>query len=112
MANKKKPNEFPLKAVLDGLEELYTQTNGVNAKFLVDQIVQRANATGLNPLVFTFTNVNTFSGIHNLGRRPIIEVVESDGLGGEITIDVQITATSTTFKIDSNSLITGKIYIF
>lgn len=112
MANKIKPNDFPLKLVLDGLEELYSQTNGINAKFLVDQIVARANGVSLLPIEFSFTNVNTFAANHNLGRRPMIEVVQSDGFGNEVPICVQVNSDNNTFTMYSNSLITGKIYIF
>lgn len=30
-----KPNDFPVRNVLDGTEEVYTQTNGINQKFLL-----------------------------------------------------------------------------
>ena len=33
-----KPNEFPIILVLDGTEELYTQTGGTNGKFLTSQV--------------------------------------------------------------------------
>jgi hypothetical protein len=34
-----KPNEFPVKLILDGSEELYTQISGVNYKFTLDTIL-------------------------------------------------------------------------
>jgi hypothetical protein len=34
-----KPNDFPVRPVLDGSEEVYTQTNGVNQKFLLSNAV-------------------------------------------------------------------------
>jgi len=112
MADRIKPTNFPLKAVLDGLEELYTQTDGNNAKFLVDQIVQRANSVGLVPLVYVFTNVDTYSANHNLGRQPIIEVKIPDGSGYEVKIDVDIKSDNTSFVISSTENISGKIYVF
>ena len=33
-----KPNTFPLKLSLDGSEEIYTQTNDINAKFTLNQM--------------------------------------------------------------------------
>lgn len=42
---KVKPNEFPLRQNLDGSEELYTQTNGINEKFTVGQIWDDAPPT-------------------------------------------------------------------
>lgn len=107
-----KPNNFPHKSLLDGGEEIYTQNGGISQKFLVDQIVQRANATSLVPLEFSFSNIMTFSNNHNLGRRPIIEVVEVDLMGYEYTIDVFTKANNTSFTIESNTQITGKVYIF
>jgi hypothetical protein len=34
----RKPSTFPIKAVLDGSEEIYTQTNGVSEKFTVGTV--------------------------------------------------------------------------
>lgn len=112
MANQIKPNNFPLRTTLDGTEELYTQTGGVNEKFTVDQVVARANALSITPLEFTFTNILTYTDTHSLGRQPInIRVVSEDGLGNEEDISVYIESTTTTFTITSNSLITGKVYV-
>lgn len=33
-----KPNNFPLRATLDGTEEIYTQTNDTSEKFTLDQV--------------------------------------------------------------------------
>ena len=35
MPNSIKPSNFPLKVTIDGSEEIYTQTGGVNEKFYV-----------------------------------------------------------------------------
>ena len=112
MADRVKPSDFPFRPILTGDEELYTQTDGINEKFLVDQIVDRANAKSVTPLEFTFTNVTSYTGIHNLGRQPVaVRVVENDGLGNEEDIVVQIKTTSTLFTILSNTPITGKVYV-
>ena len=34
-----KPNDFPVRPILDGTEEVYTQNNGVNQKFLLSSAV-------------------------------------------------------------------------
>ena len=109
-----RPQNFPLKTVLDGTEELYTQTGGVNFKLLVDQIVQRANASSLSPLEFTFTNITSYTANHNLNRKPIIMVAESAPAGFEldITESVVVSYNNTSLKIESNIPISGKVYVF
>lgn len=42
MPNSIKPSNFPLKVTIDGSEEIYTQTGGVNEKFYVDDVITRA----------------------------------------------------------------------
>ena len=112
MADRIKPSDFPLRPTLTGAEELYTQTNGINEKFLVDQVVDRANSKNVTPLEFTFTNVTSYTGIHNFGRQPVsVRVVEPDGMGNEEEIVVQIKTNTTTFTILSNTPITGKAYL-
>lgn len=34
-----KPNDFPVRPILDGTEEIYTQNNGINQKFLLSNAV-------------------------------------------------------------------------
>lgn len=34
-----KPNDFPVRPILDGSEEIYTQNNGINQKFLLSNAV-------------------------------------------------------------------------
>lgn len=58
-----KPNNFPVRASLDGTEELYTQTNDVSEKFTLDDVkafssqnlsdvLINGNSSGTNDIVF------------------------------------------------------------
>jgi hypothetical protein len=106
----KKPNNFPVVSPLTGLEEIYTQKDDIIGKFTVDQVVQRANASTLTPMAYTFNNVTTFTVNHNIGRRPIVEVVKILG-GFECEVDVDVKSTNNQTIMNSNTLISGKIYI-
>lgn len=111
MANTIKPNTFPQLDVLTGEEELYTQTGGINNKFTVNQIIQKTNDRDLVPLEFPFVDVNVFVAVHNRGRMPIVKVMAMiDGYEEEIDVDIRSDDTETI--MNSNSNITGTIYIY
>lgn len=61
MIGKKPHLDFPLKGTIDGTEELYTQTSGVNNKFTVNQI---------KDYVLTFTSSNSYQVYSNNAALP------------------------------------------
>jgi hypothetical protein len=71
-----KPNDFPIRPVLDGTEEVYTQTGGVNKKFTLSNAVNYiANNIDLWDLkIVNATELELF----NLASTPILILDEAD----------------------------------
>lgn len=75
-----KPNNFPLKPLIDGTEELYTQTNDINSKFTVEDVKNYINKP-LDNVLFVSTNGNDTTAIkgdiNNTWRNPTQAIKDS-----------------------------------
>jgi hypothetical protein len=67
-----KPNEFAIRSVLDGTEELYTQTNGVNQKFTVDQLSQLVAQQAGKIICLPLAEFSTFSSSYVRDDNPVV----------------------------------------
>lgn len=87
-----RPDQFPIKSTLDGSEELYTQTNGVNNKFTTEGVLQyvQNNLTG-----YTFAD-----GVDVLGGNPY-GFGGTVNLGGDVSNPVVFTGGGT-FNFSTN----------
>lgn len=84
-----KPNTFPVKPVLDGTEELYSQTGGVNQKFLVSQVVSLANSSA---------NLSPFSIVADFGSLPTGNDIDQNRI--YVVRDFNSTGKSASFVYD------------
>jgi hypothetical protein len=98
----KRPDlDFPLKPILDGTEELYTQTGGVNNKFTLAQIASYVNGLAApSPFVVVDTEGDLPTGAAI--NTDVIYVVRSYQSGGPVSF-IWDTNTSAWIEVDSEA---------
>jgi hypothetical protein len=110
-----KPNDFPVRTVLDGTEEVYTQTNGINQKFLlsnaVNYITNNIDLWNLKTIyvdevdLFNISNGNTLQVLDEADLNPN-EYYEINRIIIELTHNITYTVSNDIwFQFKQNSSI-------